>query len=263
MSNPDKPSLPDAPYSAERPASGPHSGGRRRIVSVLAAAAVAAGVIGIAASGVVGSSDDATVATDGATTTSTSRSAGDLVTVLRQSTTVPPTTAPPTTVEPTTTVPPTTVPPTTVPPTTAPPATVPPTTTPPTTAPPAPDPATDFAAWYNSLDAQGRANWERLLNPPPPPPPPPAPPAPAISNGSVWDALAQCESGGNWSINTGNGFYGGIQFMHSTWVNMGGRKWAEYPHQATREQQIEVATRLQAQYGWGQWPACSARLGLR
>jgi len=91
----------------------------------------------------------------------------------------------------------------------------------------------------------------------PPPPPPP------VAGDSVWDALAQCESGGNWSINTGNGFYGGIQFMHSTWVNMGGRQWAEYPHEATREQQIEVATRLQAQYGWGQWPACSARLGLR
>jgi hypothetical protein len=88
-------------------------------------------------------------------------------------------------------------------------------------------------------------------------------PAPSTLSGSVWDALAVCESGGNWAMNSGNGFYGGIQFMHSTWVNMGGRQWAEYPHQATRDQQIEVATRLQAQYGWGQWPACSAKLGLR
>ncbi len=90
-----------------------------------------------------------------------------------------------------------------------------------------------------------------------------SPPPPPVNNGSVWDALAQCESNGNWHINTGNGFYGGIQFMLSTWLNMGGGQYAYYPHEATREQQIEVATRLQAQYGWGQWPACSAKLGLR
>ena len=137
------------------------------------------------------------------------------------------------------------------------------------------DPMALFFGWYNSLDAQGLANWEQWMNPPPPPPAPapapaPAPepvyesaPAPAVSGDSVWDALAQCESGGNWSINTGNGFYGGIQFMHQTWVNMGGRQYAEYPHEASREQQIEVATRLQAQYGWGQWPACTSKLGLR
>jgi hypothetical protein len=137
------------------------------------------------------------------------------------------------------------------------------------------DPMALFFGWYNSLDAQGLANWEQWTNPPPPPPAPapapaPAPepvyesaPAPAVSGDSVWDALAQCESGGNWSINTGNGFYGGIQFMHQTWVNMGGRQYAEYPHEASREQQIEVATRLQAQYGWGQWPACTSKLGLR
>lgn len=90
-----------------------------------------------------------------------------------------------------------------------------------------------------------------------------SPAEPASATYSVWDDLAVCESGGNWSMNSGNGFYGGIQFMHSTWVNMGGRQWAEYPHQATRDQQIEVAVRLQAQYGWGQWPACAAKLGLR
>ena len=91
----------------------------------------------------------------------------------------------------------------------------------------------------------------------------PRAPEPTFPRNSVWDALAQCESGGNWSINTGNGFYGGLQFLHSTWVNMGGRRWAEFPHQATREQQIEVAARLQARWGWGQWPACSQKLGLR
>ena len=78
-----------------------------------------------------------------------------------------------------------------------------------------------------------------------------------------WDAIAQCESSGNWAMNSGNGFYGGVQFMHQTWVNMGGRDYAEYPHEATREQQIEVSERLLAAYGWGQWPACSRKLGLR
>lgn len=86
--------------------------------------------------------------------------------------------------------------------------------------------------------------------------------APMANATSDWDRLAQCESGGNWSINTGNGFYGGLQFMKSTWDAMGGQQYAEYPHQATREQQIAVATELQARYGWGQWPSCSAQLGL-
>lgn len=94
----------------------------------------------------------------------------------------------------------------------------------------------------------------------PPPPPPPPPPAPSIPQGTVWDALAQCESGGNWQINTGNGYYGGLQFLDSTWDAMGtGYDRADL---APREVQIEAATRLQAQAGWGQWPACSAKLGL-
>ncbi|NLS10178.1 LysM peptidoglycan-binding domain-containing protein [Nesterenkonia sp. MY13] len=86
--------------------------------------------------------------------------------------------------------------------------------------------------------------------------------APVANAQSDWDRLAECESGGNWSINTGNGFYGGLQFMKATWDSMGGQQYAEYPHQATREQQIAVATELQARYGWGQWPSCSAQLGL-
>ena len=77
---------------------------------------------------------------------------------------------------------------------------------------------------------------------------------------SVWDRLAQCESGGNWSINTGNGFYGGLQFTASTWRAMGG---SGLPHQQSRETQIALAKKLQAQAGWGQWPACTAKLGLR
>ena len=77
---------------------------------------------------------------------------------------------------------------------------------------------------------------------------------------SVWDRLAQCESGGNWSINTGNGFYGGVQFSASTWRAMGG---SGLPHQASRETQIAIAKKLQARAGWGQWPGCSSKLGLR
>lgn len=90
-----------------------------------------------------------------------------------------------------------------------------------------------------------------------------APGAPAVAAGSVWDALAQCESGGNWSINTGNGFQGGLQFTPSTWAAYGGTEYAPLAHMATREQQIAVAQRTQASQGWGAWPACTASLGIR
>ena len=77
---------------------------------------------------------------------------------------------------------------------------------------------------------------------------------------TVWDALAQCESGGNWAINTGNGYYGGLQFNLGTWRAYGG---AGLPSQASRETQIAVATRLRdAAGGYGSWPSCSAKLGL-
>lgn len=82
----------------------------------------------------------------------------------------------------------------------------------------------------------------------------------SVGGNSVWDRLAQCESGGNWSINTGNGFYGGLQFTASTWRAMGG---TGLPHQHSRETQIAVAKKLQARAGWGQWPACTSKLGLR
>ncbi|ODU16968.1 MAG: transglycosylase, partial [Pseudonocardia sp. SCN 72-51] len=70
---------------------------------------------------------------------------------------------------------------------------------------------------------------------------------------------AQCESGGNWAINTGNGFYGGLQFTLSTWKAYGG---SGSPQGASREQQIAVAERVLAGQGWGAWPACSRKLGL-
>ena len=87
--------------------------------------------------------------------------------------------------------------------------------------------------------------------------------APSVVNGSVWDSLAQCEAGGNWAINTGNGFSGGLQFTPSTWLAYGGGQYAPQAHLATREQQIAVASKVQAGQGWGAWPACTAKLGLR
>ena len=87
--------------------------------------------------------------------------------------------------------------------------------------------------------------------------------APSVANGSVWDSLAQCEAGGNWAINTGNCFSGGLQFTPSTWLAYGGGQYAPQAHLATREQQIAVASKVQAGQGWGAWPACTAKLGLR
>jgi hypothetical protein len=81
----------------------------------------------------------------------------------------------------------------------------------------------------------------------------------APGDGSVWDQLAACESGGNWAINTGNGYYGGLQFTLSTWQSLGG---SGLPSDASREEQIARAEALQARSGWGQWPVCAAKLGL-
>ncbi|WP_435768322.1 transglycosylase family protein [Nocardioides sp. SYSU DS0651] len=90
----------------------------------------------------------------------------------------------------------------------------------------------------------------------------PAPePAPNYAGGgTVWDRLAQCESGGNWATNTGNGYYGGLQFSAATWRSVGG---SGLPHQHSREEQIRRGQILQSRAGWGQWPHCSAQLGLR
>ncbi len=87
--------------------------------------------------------------------------------------------------------------------------------------------------------------------------------APSVASGSVWDQIAQCESNGNWSINTGNGYYGGLQFAPGTWLANGGGAYGPTANLATREQQIAVAKRVQASQGWGAWPACTSRLGLR
>ncbi|GAB11274.1 resuscitation-promoting factor [Gordonia araii NBRC 100433] len=89
------------------------------------------------------------------------------------------------------------------------------------------------------------------------------PGAPYVPPGSVWDALAQCEATGNWAINTGNGFYGGVQFDYGTWLRHGGGKYAPRADLATREEQIDIAKKTQAAQGWGAWPSCSSKLGLR
>ncbi|MEW1952951.1 transglycosylase family protein [Terrabacter sp. NPDC080008] len=79
---------------------------------------------------------------------------------------------------------------------------------------------------------------------------------------SVWDAVAACESGGNWHINTGNGFYGGLQFTKSTWLGYGGGAYASRADFASRDAQIAVAQRVLAGQGPGAWPVCSVRAGL-
>ncbi|MET7691321.1 transglycosylase family protein [Streptomyces sp. NPDC005483] len=81
------------------------------------------------------------------------------------------------------------------------------------------------------------------------------------ADGGVWDRIAQCESGGNWHINTGNGYYGGLQFSAGTWRAYGGTAYAPTADQATESQQIAVATKVQSAQGWGAWPTCSARAG--
>ena len=96
--------------------------------------------------------------------------------------------------------------------------------------------------------------------PAPEPQPAPPPPAPPVNAGSVWDSLAQCEASGNWHINTGNGYYGGLQFSLSSWRAVGG---TGYPHEHSREHQIAMGERLRANGGWGHWPSCSRQLGLR
>ena len=80
----------------------------------------------------------------------------------------------------------------------------------------------------------------------------------AADSGVNWDAIAKCESGGNWAINTGNGYYGGLQFSPATWTANGG---TGMPHQATREEQIRVAENVYKTQGIGAWPTCGAKAG--
>jgi len=86
---------------------------------------------------------------------------------------------------------------------------------------------------------------------------------PPVLDGATWDAVSACESGGNWAINTGNGFYGGVQFNQSTWERHGGLRYAPRADLATREEQIAIAEVTQTVQGWGAWPVCSVRAGVR
>ncbi|MDX2292802.1 MULTISPECIES: transglycosylase family protein [Streptomyces] len=89
-----------------------------------------------------------------------------------------------------------------------------------------------------------------------------APPASAASV-ATWDEVAECEAGGNWSYyRSGHPYYGGLQFLKSTWDAFGGRQYAEYPHQATKEQQIRIGEKVLATQGEGAWPVCGPRAGL-
>jgi resuscitation-promoting factor RpfB len=113
------------------------------------------------------------------------------------------------------------------------------------------------SAWLNRPHPQIEIHGTK-----PRPEPEPAP-DPSIGDTSTWDALAECESGGDWSINTGNGYYGGLQFNYETWHAYGGGAYAEYPNDASREQQIAIAEKVRdANGGYGAWPACAAELGL-
>ncbi|MGI8575644.1 MAG: transglycosylase family protein [Egibacteraceae bacterium] len=96
---------------------------------------------------------------------------------------------------------------------------------------------------------------------PKPQPPPPAPADPSSadpSSDAAWDQLAACEAGGNWSADTGNGYYGGLQFSEATWRRLGGNG---LPHEHPRSTQIALGRRLQAQAGWAPWPSCASKLG--
>jgi hypothetical protein len=86
---------------------------------------------------------------------------------------------------------------------------------------------------------------------------------PPVSEGGTWDAIAGCEAGGNWAINTGNGYYGGVQFDQGTWERNGGLRYAGRADMATREEQIAIAEVTRERQGWGAWPVCSGRSGAR
>ncbi len=114
-----------------------------------------------------------------------------------------------------------------------------------------------------TLDLPGPASVPTVPAPAPPiatpPAPTPVPTPPASPLGGVWAELRQCESGGNYAIDTGNGYYGAYQFSAATWHGLG---FPGLPNQAAPAVQDQAAVELQARSGWGQWPACSRRLGL-
>jgi hypothetical protein len=89
-----------------------------------------------------------------------------------------------------------------------------------------------------------------------------APSVGSPQSNATWDRLAKCESTNNWDADTGNGFKGGLQFTQSTWKAFGGTKYASSPDSASREEQIAVAKKVEAEQGWNAWPTCSKKLGM-
>jgi hypothetical protein len=79
----------------------------------------------------------------------------------------------------------------------------------------------------------------------------------------TWNRLAQCESGQRWHINTGNGYYGGLQISQATWKGYGGKRFALNASRATKAEQIKIGERIRRGQGWGAWPYCSEKIGLR
>lgn len=117
-----------------------------------------------------------------------------------------------------------------------------------------PEQAQMWRSWHAQDPAAAEAFAEDLAG---------APPANASSEpAGVWDDLAECESGGDWAINTGNGYHGGLQFLGSTWRAYGGGEFAERADLASRDEQITVAERVRDDVGFGAWPTCARRLGL-
>ena len=128
-------------------------------------------------------------------------------------------------------------------------------TLPPTTLPPPPPETTTTTAAPTTTTTEAPP----MTTPPTAPPPVDGQLGDPNFDGS-WDALAQCEAGGNWAINTGNGYYGGLQFSLSTWQGIGG---SGYPHEHPHETQIAMGKQLWQTSGWGAWPACTRKLGYR
>ena len=121
-------------------------------------------------------------------------------------------------------------------------------------------PASGQVPTWMARAAQAAAAGRPLASAPADPPAgtPVSPPAPASSGGVNWSAIAACESGGNWSANTGNGFYGGLQFTEQTWLAYGGGQYASAANLASESQQIAVAQQVLAGQGIGAWPVCGA-----
>lgn len=120
---------------------------------------------------------------------------------------------------------------------------------------------TTAAPTTTTTAAPVRALSTVATTPPPTAAPAPPPPKPGDPNDPVtWDRMAECEANGDWSANTGNGYYGGLQFSLATWESYGG---TGYPHEASKATQIDVAKRLHADRGWDAWPSCSQELGYR